>query len=85
MRKVAITLKIVQIEEKFFRIIFLGKREGSLETWPYYVFRAGQLLYTIFCLKIARWKKKLKRLFQLISEVPYHILVNIELFFDLCW
>ena len=52
MRKIAITFKIVQIEEKsyFFRIISSGKRQGSLEKWRDY---AGQLLYTIFCLKIA--------------------------------
>ena len=36
MQKIAITLKIVQIDEKsiFFPIIFFAKRQGSLETCP---------------------------------------------------
>ena len=51
MRKIAITLKIVQIEEKSFFPSGKGKAVWKHEQIMYS--EAGQLLYTIFCLKIA--------------------------------
>ena len=55
MRKVAITLKIVQIEEKsyFFALFPSGKGKAVCKLNQMLFSGAGQPLYTIFCLKIA--------------------------------
>ena len=55
MRKVAITLKIVQIEEKsyFFALFSQGKGKAVWKHDHIMYSGAGQPLYAIFCLKIA--------------------------------
>ena len=55
MRKIAITLKIVQIDEKsyFFPLFSSGKDNAVWKHAQIAYSDAGQLLYTIFCLKIA--------------------------------
>ena len=55
MRKIAITLKIVQIEEKsyLFPLFSSGKGKAVWKHAQIAYSGAGQLLYTIFCLKIA--------------------------------
>ena len=55
MRKIAITLKIVQIDEKsyFFPLFSSGKGKAVWKHAQIAYSDAGQLLYTIFCLKIA--------------------------------
>ena len=55
MRKIAITLKIVQIEEKsyFFELFLSGKGKTVWKHNQITYSGTGQLLYTIFCLKIA--------------------------------
>ena len=55
MRKIAITLKIVQIVEKsyFFPLFSSGKDKAVWKHAHIVYSDAGQPLYTIFCLKIA--------------------------------
>ena len=55
MRNIAITLKIVQIEEKlyFYTLFCLGKGKTVWKHDQIMYSEAGQLLYAIFCLKIA--------------------------------
>ena len=57
MRKIVITLKIVQIEEKsYFFALFPSGKGKAKAVWKHDQIMysgAGQLLYTIFCLKIA--------------------------------
>ena len=53
MGKVVITLKIVQIEEKSYFLHYFPREKARQFGNMTQINGAGQLLYTIFCLKIA--------------------------------